>query len=698
MPGLPRLPITDRGIDARGVGFVSLLHRDTQPLSLQRLADPANIFINIIEAVSKFHLQGIYLGDLCGVSFVLDGTGRVLLSALLGSYDYSARGTSLIPPRETLFYIAPEQRAVASPTATCDIYALGIMGYRLVTGRFPQGNKPERFLDQNLIENALAPSELVQNCPPWLDRVIAKCVETDVSSRYQSCEAMLADIRAENDGETEASAKWLHRNKTVHFNMSGLGVSLDRSVARLASRPTRIFVLLSLFLLAIVAAVVSGSRDSSEMEDLESLKVSSGSSGERRLQIMKQILVSDDPVSIYVIGSLYLQQDDKQNKQETGEALFKYFERRNKLYLASALRWLLQLPNDQLPSKEQLRLILEICDDRYAAAKRLQKLNQLHTQDREKASVFLTAVALGKEIDAISNTLKQWLQEIGEEGSSVFYTPVALTLSSAHLRAIFSAQVPSLVAELLPEETVKLLELQSGGDSQLIMHLAARAKIENLYPPFHELIVDQIMAVAGRQEKELTNVYVRALTGKIGSGDFTRLSPCSDDKQSVALLSLYILSSDNSLSEQFLKAIRLCIPHDPLSSELLTGQLQTASPLLTALIVIALGSRTDYAELDRALSAIIPAPTRDSILGVIFSYGEPQLIGLTLERAGGALSSQYLLSLAKHPNSEVRSRVVAILVRRNDISIEQPLAELMADEQDRSVLVQYRAGLAGSNQ
>lgn len=683
MPNLPRLPVVDRGIDKRGIGYVTVLHRDTQPLSLQRIAEPAGLFVNLVDTVSKFHEREIILGDICGVSFVVDGVGRILLSAMLGSFDYSARGTSLIPPRETLFYIAPEQRVVANPTATCDIYALGIIGYKLITGRFPQGNKPERFLEQSLVEHALAPSELVPNCPRWVDRVIARCIDTDVSKRYQSCRGLLDDIAAATDLVDGSPDRWLRRNKTVHFNLTnlkipGLTSTVEQSLSVFLSMRV-VGVIGALFVLSL--ALFGGYRffyGPDEISGERDVPLIAGETVEaRRGRIIEQLTTSNDPVSVYVLASLIQQQREPALRKETEAALIKFYERQGQIYFASAVKWILNLPASRYPAKEHMRQVLEVLDSRYTQSARLERLNSLRAKDNTMASVLLTALILSKQVDGVSSLQRKYLQEIGAEGAIVFYTPVALTLSSAVLRDVFRSEMRELVANLHAEEATKMLEMQTADDLDLVLNLSARAVTQHLYPPIQELIVKQIENAAGTKDRDLVEVFIRGLSGQLNKADIAKVSSCNEESEVIALLSLYLLSNVREVTESLLNKLNQCVLPDPLSRALLGGQFLSGSQLLRAQVILALASRTGYSELDEALSSIIPSPNRDVILKGVFEYGDPELIGLTLERIGGALSSQYLLSLGEHPNADVRSRVISILVNRNDPTIERQLAELV---------------------
>jgi len=96
----------------------------------------------------------------------------------------------------TFPYIAPEQILRQRDDLRSDIYAIGAMLYELVTGRAPFG-KPQRLTDvkPRLWQRVKPPRALAPECPPWLQEIILRALETDPKDRYQSAAQLLFDLR-----------------------------------------------------------------------------------------------------------------------------------------------------------------------------------------------------------------------------------------------------------------------------------------------------------------------------------------------------------------------------------------------------------------------------------------------------------------------------------------------------------------------
>src|SRR6056297_215789 len=123
-------------------------------------------------------------------------------------------------------YMSPEQASgvVKALTPACDVYALGAILYRLLTGRPPfAASEPLQAVMQVLSDEPVRPRALVANVPHELETICLKCLEKNPSRRYSSAVAMFDDLRRYSEGVPiaakpagwfERSVKWSKRNPT----------------------------------------------------------------------------------------------------------------------------------------------------------------------------------------------------------------------------------------------------------------------------------------------------------------------------------------------------------------------------------------------------------------------------------------------------------------------------------------------------
>lgn len=162
-----------------GVSLRGALDR-LKPAGRMPLLQTLTIIEELCAALEYAHQYTVHR-DIKPENVMLGRDGRVKLmdfgiSKLMG--DTRLTGASVV--MGTPFYMAPEQlRNSRDVDARADVYSVGVMLYELLTGNVPTGvPKPV--------------SELLKDVPKELDAVIAKCVEPDPASRFQSA----AELRA----------------------------------------------------------------------------------------------------------------------------------------------------------------------------------------------------------------------------------------------------------------------------------------------------------------------------------------------------------------------------------------------------------------------------------------------------------------------------------------------------------------------
>lgn len=165
-------------------------------------AQRLNLLAEIADAMAHAHQRGIIHRDLKPSNILVDTSGRARVldfgvARRDGAGEDSDRLTRTGEFTGTLAYAAPEQVLDdgAAPDVRTDIYALGVMGFRVMTGRPPYAvDGPLESTVRNIL-HAPAPSRasVGLSTDPWT--VLAKSVAKEPGRRYQSASSMAADLR-----------------------------------------------------------------------------------------------------------------------------------------------------------------------------------------------------------------------------------------------------------------------------------------------------------------------------------------------------------------------------------------------------------------------------------------------------------------------------------------------------------------------
>ena len=159
---------------------------DTQPGASVTLADATSsgridrkqaveLVISLCEKTAPAHQRGLAYGGLSPRKVLIDENFSLSItlepaSGSLETIDESNRD-----------YVAPELLSGKDCNARCDVYSLGRILYRLLTGTDPQGDTPP------------APSS-IRKTPLVLDTLIKKATTLDPEARIDSVEKLANDL------------------------------------------------------------------------------------------------------------------------------------------------------------------------------------------------------------------------------------------------------------------------------------------------------------------------------------------------------------------------------------------------------------------------------------------------------------------------------------------------------------------------
>ena len=101
----------------------------------------------------------------------------------------------------TLAYMSPEQARGEALDERTDIFSLGVTLYEMLTGSRPfQGATPAALVLQVVQKRVPPPSSVNREVPKELDSVVARALERDAVSRFDSAAMLAAELRAVERG------------------------------------------------------------------------------------------------------------------------------------------------------------------------------------------------------------------------------------------------------------------------------------------------------------------------------------------------------------------------------------------------------------------------------------------------------------------------------------------------------------------
>ncbi|MDI7266582.1 MAG: serine/threonine-protein kinase, partial [Myxococcota bacterium] len=171
---------------------IGVVHRDL---------GPSNVFL-VPRPRGRFHVK------------ILDfGLARTVTGALEHESDLTQRGTLMGKPA----YVSPEMLTGQAVDGRCDIYACGVLLFRMLTGCFPYEESESHLLWIERLRGARSlteyppPSVLVPDLPASLDGIIARAMRAKIEDRYPNVEQMQEDLlEVENSlvDEHPSTADW----------------------------------------------------------------------------------------------------------------------------------------------------------------------------------------------------------------------------------------------------------------------------------------------------------------------------------------------------------------------------------------------------------------------------------------------------------------------------------------------------------
>ena len=186
------------------------------PLPPETVADYA---IQISSALLAAHKNNLVHRDIKPQNILVTLEGKVKVTDFGIAKSLTVDVTKTLNIMGTAHYISPEQAKGEVLDHRTDIYSLGIVLYEMLTADVPfRGSSSIDISLKHIYEKPLKPSELMENIPDKLEKIIMHCLEKNPLARYPTVRELIGDLQKyETDKPLSFSAKGQNLNRAGVF-------------------------------------------------------------------------------------------------------------------------------------------------------------------------------------------------------------------------------------------------------------------------------------------------------------------------------------------------------------------------------------------------------------------------------------------------------------------------------------------------
>ena len=157
----------------------------------------AQILIDMALALEHVHDSGYMHLDFKPENILVTRNGNVRLVDFDLAQPKPDKPKRMSRNPGTPAYMAPEQLLRQEIDQRADIFAFGVAAYELLTYNKPfEGDSPAEILRNELSGPPAAPRDLNPDIPPALEKIILKCLQSDMAQRYPYMSVVVRDLQA----------------------------------------------------------------------------------------------------------------------------------------------------------------------------------------------------------------------------------------------------------------------------------------------------------------------------------------------------------------------------------------------------------------------------------------------------------------------------------------------------------------------
>ena len=722
------------GVDARGSAYVAMDLLEGQSLFSApiNVHDVVPLFRRVIEAVVPLHRAGICLGDISEDSFLLLPEDRIALIGVVGSFDTGARKTGSLPQVETLQYISPEQRGGGSPDFCSDVYALGVFGYRLLTGRYLQAEQLTKKGVEIASGAAPAPSLVQPDLPGWVDDVIGAAVQPQPDRRYSDAGSLLQAVQSNGEINAAPNGKLHWSRRTVTVSSEDVATARaankrrERAGTTLVGRRNRrlrgskvspLIVWVIAIAIGVFAAgavfywlapdnpVVSDSQNTDvhleyapeELKLLLKEATDTSTTPDRRKEVLAEIAESSNPIAYAVLVSLTRGETPDEVKREVQQLLIQRI-RNNRLDRAAEVleRWFETIvrTGEDPGAINAYGLFLRACDTSRFIKSRREALERAALSEPLLALQLAAALALDESSEKFTPILRGLLQSHSDLSGTENMGLPALLFAHKSLSIFVDKDLVNSIDQFSDRDLYNASLSLADRDLPLLREILIQGVKTRRFPPYRAVFLKPVLIEGDPPLSDiLRRSLIKASFGKATEEDLLRFAKWRSPLSESVLLAVVATASDETLAyDAFDVVAGRNLRNEPartLVAWVKQRLWKQRSRVMKPISVLAMPRIAGTKEFDFAFNALAPF-AKYGLFKSILASDDSLLIEQAILQLGSAAKSEELVKLLGHKDEIVRIQAVRALKGRNDLAVLQSILQGYERETNEEVRQVYR--------
>jgi serine/threonine-protein kinase len=188
------------------------VHELSERLGALAAPQAAHLAMQVLDALAHAHRAGVVHRDLKPANLMVTEMGIVKvmdfgIARVLGTEHFTQGGYMMGTPA----YMAPEQVLGGAIDGRADLYAVGVVLYRLLSGQLPFSADTAIAMVQKQVNEPPTPINQFQpDLPPWCARVLSRALAKTPADRFQTADefrtALLSAVQPQTLGEMPTMA------------------------------------------------------------------------------------------------------------------------------------------------------------------------------------------------------------------------------------------------------------------------------------------------------------------------------------------------------------------------------------------------------------------------------------------------------------------------------------------------------------